>query len=102
MTNEAIKAAIAAVMAIVIVKLLGLISRLIRWATTSVKYMQNQKVPASIPKTLDHVIVVTALIWMLQRTVALSAPHPDGWSVALIATWTWALLTYALHIVRSK
>ena len=101
-TNEVIKAAITAVMAIVILKLLGLIDMLAKRVKKSVQNMTNQNSPALIGARLNQFLVMTALMWMLQRTVAYAGDQPTGWTVVLIASWTWAVLTYALHIVRKK
>ena len=101
-TDEATKAAIAAVIAIVVTVLAGWISTSAKRLKTSVANMQNQKVPESIPRRFNQFLVMTGLIWMLLRTVAYIGPQPSGWDVVLIAAWTWAVLTYGLHVVRPR
>lgn len=101
-TNEAIKAAIAAVVAIVMAMLFPWIKDAAMRARKSVQNMQNQNSPTLIGARINQFLVMTALMWMLQRTVALSGPHPGPWEIVLIAAWTWAVLTYALHIARTR
>lgn len=63
---------------------------------------QHKNVPMNLRNWTRHFTVMACLLWMLQAQMRASAQTPTPLEVALIAGWTWAVLTYVLHIVRGR
>lgn len=101
-TDEAIKAVITTVITIVVMKVGGWIAAHARRAATTLQNAENQKVPAPLSKQAGHFVVLFGLTWMLLKTIAYSGEPPSRVEVALIAGWTWATLTYILHMWRTS
>ena len=101
-TENVTSTVVAAVILIVITKI-G--AWLWNWANRlyeKLKAHKDTKVPASLNTAARHFFILTPLVWMLIRTVQLSEPSPSGWNVVLICGWTWAVLTYTLHMWRRQ
>ena len=63
---------------------------------------QHKKAPAKLRNWARHFTVMACLLWMLQATMRASGQSPTPLEVALIAAWTWAALSYLLHVVRER
>lgn len=92
------------VVATVIAMLIAVMGKAaLSWAITLKQKLaseQHRKVPMKLRIWTRHFTVMACLLWMLQATIAASGSTLSGLDVAMIAGWTWAVLTYVLYIVR--
>jgi uncharacterized membrane protein len=108
MENAAIsinmESVVSTVVATVITMLIAVIGKAaLSWAMTLKQKLaseQHRKVPMKLRIWTRHFTVMACLLWMLQATLRASAQAPSPTDVAMISAWTWAVLSYVLHIVR--